>query len=165
MCRVALNQIDSSHIICIRFLLSSVHIAPPWALLFLSALTRFLEKGKFSDRSCRLVLQESCLRCSKNLRIRRKPPNLGTFREKSVKWVLSISREYWVYLTLLAKNLEISDFWVWVWGIETFHLSKFSPATGVITGRYSVFSCEISRLLRCSQTSFQFSEFTRFLGT
>ena len=46
-------------------------------------------------------------------------------------WVLSISREYWVYWTLLAKNLEISDFWVWVWGIEIFHRSKFSPATGV----------------------------------
>jgi len=34
-------------------------------------------------------------------------------------------------LTLLAKNLEISDFWVWVWGIETFHRSKFSPDTGI----------------------------------
>ena len=48
-----------------------------------------------------------------------------------MKWALSISREYWVYWTLLAKNLEISDFWVLVWGIETFHRSKFSPATGV----------------------------------
>jgi len=54
------------------FLLSSVHIVPPCVLLFLSAVTRFLEKGKFSDRSWWLVLQESCLRCSKNLRIRMK---------------------------------------------------------------------------------------------
>jgi len=56
---------------------------------------------------------------------------------------LSISREYWVYWTLLAKNLEISDFWVWVWGIETFHRSKFSPATGVRWPQYShaIFLC------------------------
>jgi len=33
-----------------------------------------------------------------------------------------------------------------------------------IKGRYILSSFEISRLLRCSQTSFQFSEFTRFLG-
>ena len=65
---------------------------------------------------------EGNLRCSKNL---------GTFREKSLEWVLSISRDYWVYLDITCKNLEISVFWVWVWGIETFHRSKFSPATGV----------------------------------
>jgi len=42
----------------------SVHITPPCPRLFLSAMTRFLEKGEFSDRLCRVVLYESCLRCS-----------------------------------------------------------------------------------------------------
>jgi len=50
----------------------SVHITPPCPRLFLSAMTRFLEKGEFSNRLCWVVLYESCLMCSEILRIRRK---------------------------------------------------------------------------------------------
>ena len=68
------NQIYPSYMICIRSLvvLSTVHITAPCPCLFLSAVTWFLEKGKLSDRLCWLVVWESCLRCSKILRIRRK---------------------------------------------------------------------------------------------
>ena len=62
------------------------------------------------------------LRCSKILRIRRKNP---------LKWVLSISRDYWVYLDNTLQSFEIWEFWGEFWGIETFYRSKFSPATGV----------------------------------
>ena len=72
MCCVTLNQIDPSYMICIPSSMAFVHITPPCPRLFLSAMTRFLEKGKFSDRLCCLVLWENCLRCSKILRIRRK---------------------------------------------------------------------------------------------
>ena len=61
---------------------------------------------------------EGNLRCSKKWR---------TFREKSLKWVLSISRDYWVYLNITCKNFEIWKFW-----ILNFEIWKFSPATGVI---------------------------------
>jgi len=65
---------------------------------------------------------EGILRCSKILRIRRKNP---------VKWVLSISRDYWVYLYITIQSFKIWEFWGECWGIETFYRSKFSPATGV----------------------------------
>jgi len=65
---------------------------------------------------------EGILRCSKILRIRRK--NL-------LKWVLSISRDYWVYLDITLQSFKIWKIWGEFWGIETFYRSKFSPATGV----------------------------------
>jgi len=65
---------------------------------------------------------EGNLRCSKITRIRRKNP---------MKWVLSISRDYWVYLDMTLQSFKIWEFWGEFWGIETFVLSKFSPATGV----------------------------------
>ena len=43
---------------------------------------------------------------------------------------MSISRDYWVYLDITCKKFEIWEFWVWVWGIETFHRSQIDPATG-----------------------------------
>ena len=68
---VTLNQIDPIWFASDLWW-SFVHITPPCPRLFLSAVTRFLEKGKFSDRLCWLVWWESCLRCSKILKIRRK---------------------------------------------------------------------------------------------
>jgi len=68
---------------------------------------------------------EGNLRCSKILRIRRKNP---------MKWVLSISRDYCVYLDITLQSFKIWEFWGEFWGIETFYRSKFSPATGVRTG-------------------------------
>jgi len=65
---------------------------------------------------------EGNLRCSKILRVRRKNP---------MKWVLSISRDYWVYLDMTLRHFKICEFWGEFWGIETFDRSKFSPATGV----------------------------------
>ena len=42
----------------------------------------------------------------------------------------------WIHSTAQRKEHSKTEFekrelWVWVWGIETFHRSKFSPATGV----------------------------------
>ena len=65
---------------------------------------------------------EANMRCSKILRIRRKNP---------MKWVVSISRDYWVYLDITWESFKIWEFWGEFWGIETFHRSKFSRATGV----------------------------------
>jgi len=65
---------------------------------------------------------EGDLRCSKILRIRRKYP---------MEWVLSISRDYWVYLDIALQSFKIWEFWGEFWGTETFYQSKFSPATGV----------------------------------
>jgi len=62
------------------------------------------------------------LRCSNILRIRKKIP---------MKWVLSISRNYWVYLYITLQSFKIWEFLGEFWGIETFYRSKFSPATGV----------------------------------
>jgi len=45
---------------------------------------------------------EGNLRCSKMLRIQRKNP---------VKWFLSISRDYWVYLDITLQSSKISEFW------------------------------------------------------
>jgi len=112
----------------------SVHITPPCPRLFISALTRFLEKGKFSDCLCGVVLWERCLKCSQILRIRsnlRCSKILRIRRKNPMKWVLSISRDYWVYLDITFKSFEILEFWGEFWKIETFHRSKFSPATGV----------------------------------
>ena len=112
----------------------SVHITPPCPRLFLSAETRFLEKGEksiscvewFYKKAVWDVVKswefEENLRCIKILRIRRKTP---------MKWIVSISRDYWVYLTLLWKISKISEFWGEFWGIENFSRSKFSLATGV----------------------------------
>ena len=69
---------------------------------------------------------EGNLKRSKILRIRRKNP---------MKWVLSISRDYWVYLDITLQSFKIWEFRGEFWGIETFYRSKFSPATGV-TERY-----------------------------
>jgi len=66
---------------------------------------------------------EGTLRCSKLLRIRRKNP---------MKWVLSFSRDYWVYLDITLQSFKIWEFWGEFWRIETFYRSKFSPATGVM---------------------------------
>ena len=88
---------------------SSVHISSPCPRLFLSATTRFLEKGEksiscvewFYKKAVWDVVKswefEENLRCIKILRIRRKTP---------MKWIVSISRDYWVYLTLLWKVLR-----------------------------------------------------------
>ena len=65
---------------------------------------------------------EGTLRCSKILRIRRKNPR---------KWVLSISRDYWVYLDITLQSFEIWELWGEFWWIETSYRSKFSFATGV----------------------------------
>ena len=48
-----------------------------------------------------------------------------------MKWVASISRDYWIYLDITCQSFKIWEFWGEFWGIETFHRSKFSPATGV----------------------------------
>ena len=66
---------------------------------------------------------EGNLRCIKILRIQRKNP---------MKWVWSISRDYWDYLYITIKSFKIWEFWGEIWGIETFHRSKYSPATDVI---------------------------------
>jgi len=109
-----------------------VHITPPCPRLFLSAVTRFLEKGKFSDRLCWLVLWESCLTCSKILRLRRKFEVRENPRRKNpMKWVWSISWDYWVYLDITLQSFKIWEFWGEFWGIEILYRSKFSPATGV----------------------------------
>ena len=48
---VALNQIDPSYVICIRsFVVLCPHYSTLSSPLFLSALTRILEKGEFSNR-------------------------------------------------------------------------------------------------------------------
>jgi len=66
---VTLNQIDPSYMICVpSFVVLCPHY-PTLSCLFLSTTTRFLEKGKFSNRLRGVVLSESCLRCSKILRI------------------------------------------------------------------------------------------------
>jgi len=49
-----------------------------------------------------------------------------------MKFVLSISQDYWVYLDITLQSFKIWEFWGEFWGIETFYRSKFSPATGVI---------------------------------
>jgi len=54
---------------------------------------------------------EGILSCSKILRIRRK---------NSMKWVLSILRDYWVYLEITFQSFKIWEFWWEFWGIETF---------------------------------------------
>ena len=79
---------------------------------------------------------EGTLRCSKILRIRRKRP---------IKWVLSISRDYWVYLDITLQSFEIWEFWGELWEIETFYRSKFSPATGITIKGFHVYmmvSCQ-----------------------
>jgi len=115
---------------------SSVHITPPCPRLFISVLTRFLEKGEFSIVCVDWLYKKAVwgavkswefernLRCSKILRIRRKNP---------MKWVLSISRDYWVYLVITLHSFEIWEFWGELWGIENFYQNKFSPATNVRT--------------------------------
>ena len=112
----------------------SVRITPPCPRLFLSVATRFLEKGEFSDRFYRVILEESCLRCSQILRIEgnlRCSKILRIGRKNPMKKVVSISRDYWVYLDITWQSFKIWEFWGEFWGIETFHRSKFSPATGV----------------------------------
>ena len=69
---VTLNWIDPSYMICVRSFVVLCPHTPPCPRLFLSAMTRFREKVEFSDRLCRVVLLENCLRCSKILNIRRK---------------------------------------------------------------------------------------------
>jgi len=76
------------------------------------------------------------VRCGKILRIRRKTP---------MKWVVSISRNYWVYLDITLQSFEIWEFWGKFWGIDTFYRSKFSPSTGVIEWLVDV---QFSRKLR-----------------
>jgi len=48
-----------------------------------------------------------------------------------MKWVVSISRDYWVYLHITWKSSKIWEFWGEFWGIETFYQSNFSPATSI----------------------------------
>jgi len=74
---------------------------------------------------------EGNLSCSKILRNQRENP---------VKWVLSISRYYWVYLDITLQSFKIWEFWGEFWGIETFHRSKFSPAIGVTERHWNWFS-------------------------
>jgi len=65
---------------------------------------------------------EGNLRCSKILR-----------RKTPMKWVLSISRDYWVYFDITVQSFKMWEFWGELRGIETFYWNKFSPATGVTT--------------------------------
>ena len=48
-----------------------------------------------------------------------------------MKWVVSISRDYWVYFDITLQSFKIWEFWGEFWGIKTLYWSKFSPATGV----------------------------------
>jgi len=48
-----------------------------------------------------------------------------------MKWVLSISRDYWVYLDITLQSFKIWEFWGEFWGIETFYWGELSPATDV----------------------------------
>jgi len=64
-----------------------------------------------------------------------------------MKWVASISRDYWIYLDITRQSFKIWEFWGEFWGIETFHRSKFSPATGVKVGLGIWEFCAISRRL------------------
>jgi len=65
-----------------------------------------------------------------------------------------------VFLPPLVQSIPL--FTTWGDNLDPFNTEICEIA---IKGRYIVSSFEISRLLRRSQTSFQFSEFTRFLGT
>ena len=82
----------------------------------------------FYEKAVRGVVKswefEGNLRCSKILIIWRKNP---------MKWVWSISRDYWVYLDITLQSFKIWKFWGEFWGTETFYPSKFSPATGVMS--------------------------------
>jgi len=60
-------------------------------------------------------------RCSKILRIRWKNP---------MEWVVSNSRDYWIYVDITWKSSKNSEFWEKVPSIGTFFWSKFSPVTG-----------------------------------
>ena len=62
---------------------------------------------------------EENLSCGKILRIRRKNP------------MVSISRDYWLYLDITWQSFKIWEFWGEFSGIKTFYRSKFRPATGV----------------------------------
>jgi len=115
-------------------LLYSVHITPPCPRLFLSVGQDFSKRASFPIVCVEWFYKkdvwgvvkswefEGNLRCSKILRIRRKNP---------MKWVVSISRDYWVYLDITWQGFKIWEFWGEFWGIETFHRSKFIPATWV----------------------------------
>jgi len=52
------------------------------------------------------------------------------WRKNPMKWVVS-TQDYWVYLDITWQSFKIWEFWGEFWEIETFHQSKFSPATGV----------------------------------
>ena len=142
---------------------SSVHITLACLHLFLYAMTRFFEKDDFPDPLCRVVLNkkavwgvvkssefEGNLRCSKILRISRKNPMMN--------WIVSISRDYWVYLDITWKSSKISEFWGEFWGIETFYRSKFGPATGVTPG--VSFSDKLKQICQRSPTTRQICLFT-----
>ena len=63
---------------------------------------------------------------------------------RSMKWVLSISPDYWGYLDITLHSFKIWEFWGEFWGIETFYRSKFSPSTGVMT---QIQSSRLDRIL------------------
>jgi len=70
-------------------------------------------------------------------------------RKIPLKWVLSISRDYWIYVDIIWKSSKNSEFWGKVPRIETFSSSKFDPATGVketVVWRWRV--ATMSRLLK-----------------
>jgi len=52
-------------------------------------------------------------------------------RKNPLKWVVSISRNHWVYLDITWKSSKIWEFWGKVPRIEIFCQSKFSPATWI----------------------------------
>ena len=52
-------------------------------------------------------------------------------RKNLLKWVVSISRDYWICFEITWKSSKNTEFWEKVPRIETFFSSKFDPATGV----------------------------------
>jgi len=125
---VSLNQIDASYVICIWFFMV---LCPHYSTLSSPLPFRcdkIFRKGRifqsfvwigFYQKAVSGVVKswefEGILRCSKILRIRRENP---------MKWVFSISRDYWVYLDITLQSFEIWEFWGEFWGIETFYQSK-----------------------------------------
>ena len=113
MCCVILNQIDPTYMICVR---SFVVLFPHYSTLSSplpfrcdkisgkGQVFRSLVWSGFIRKAVWGVVKswefEGNLRCSKILRIRRKNP---------VKWAVSISRDYWVYLLRLLDKVLRSD--------------------------------------------------------
>jgi len=115
---VTLNQIDPTYMICVQ---SFVILCPHYFTLSSSS---FPPRKYFSKRASFPIVCaewfykkavwdvvkswefEGNLRCSKILRIRRENP---------MKWVVSISRDYWVNLDITWQRFMIWEFWGEFW--------------------------------------------------